>query len=129
MCIPFPDINSTLAQEAHMYICIDERSEKGFIKCQSFKPTHLAINNPPLEYILEESNCSRNPFVRKTTIDCDKSFLSKEVVYDKGMLKHRGVCEDLFNDILVKIKHQGFFVQLLDDEDLVRLNRLINYRD
>lgn len=128
MYIPFPNISADLAQKVHMYICLGEGDEKEFIKCQSFKPTHLFDDVPPDKYVLEECDCKRNPFVKKTTIDCDKSFLCKEVVFDRGILKNRGVCEDLFNSILAEIKHENFFTQLLDEEALVNLNSLIKYR-
>ena len=85
MNIPFPDIDSQLARQSHMYVCMRTGQHKQFVKCQTFKPLHLVSHRPPRRYIVETPDLLRNPFNRKTTIDCDKCFLISNVVVSKDL--------------------------------------------
>ena len=125
MRIPFLDIDPSLALKAHMYICIQNGNDKEFIKCQSFKPTHILPEYPPKQYLIEEQNENRNPFIKKTTIDCDKSFCVSCVTIDKKSLEKRNVCNELFDSIIEKIKHSDFFKENLDSTSLCTLNYFI----
>ena len=125
MRIPFPDIDSSLALHAHMYICIQNGNDKEFIKCQTFKPTHILSGSRPQQYLIEEHNINRNPFIRKTTIDCDKSFCVSYILIDRRLLAERNVCHELFDSIIEKIKHSIFFKENLDSANLCTLNYFI----
>lgn len=125
MYIPFSDIDSSLALNAHMYICIQSGNDKEFIKCQTFKPTHILPNYPPKQYLIEEQDENRNPFNRRTTIDCDRSFCVCYVIIDKKSLSERNVCHELFDAIIEKIKHSDFFKENLDPISLCTLNYFI----
>jgi len=125
MYIPFLDIDPSLALKSHMYICIQNGNDKEFIKCQSFKPTHISPNYPPKHYLIEEQDKNRNPFIKKTTIDCDKSFCISCVIIDKKLLEKRNVCNELFDSIIEKIKHSDFFKEHLDSISLCGLNHFI----
>lgn len=125
MYIPFLDIDPSLALKSHMYICIQNGKDKEFIKCQSFKPTHIFPDYPPKQYLIEEQNKNRNPFIKKTTIDCDKSFCVSCVTIDKKLLEKRNVCNELFDSIIEKIKHSDFFKENLDSISLCELNYFI----
>ncbi len=125
MYIPFPDIDPSLVLSAHMYICIKNGNDKEFIKCQTFKPPHILPDYPPKYYLIEEQNINRNPFIRKTTIDCDKSFCVFNVIIDKKLLAERNVCNELFDSIIEKIKHSDFHKENLDPISLSTLNYFI----
>jgi hypothetical protein len=107
-----------------MYICIKSGNSKEFIKCQSFKPVHLLKGRPPYNFKIEESDIARNPFDKKTTIDCDKSFCVKNVVVDKGLvtINRNDVCEELFDEILYISDHEQFKKNHIDITSFVSLN-------
>jgi len=122
---PFPNIDPSLALQEHMFICIQEGNNKEFIKCQSFKPTHLLSSCPPTHYLIEEKNKNRNPFSKRTTIDCDKSFCVSCIILDKKLLAYRNVCKSLFNSILMKIEHSDFYKENIDPVVLCMSNYFI----
>ena len=126
MRVPFPNINSSLALKSHMYICIQNGNNKEFIKCQRFKITHMLADSPPYQILIEEPNKNRNPFIKTTTIDCDKSFCVSCVIIDKKLLTTRNVCNELFGSIMRKIKHNNFFKENLDPISLCDSNCLIH---
>lgn len=130
MRVPFPDVSSNLAAQAHMYVCIRNGTHKEFIKCQRFKPKHLNKKIPPYQRIEEMPNINRNPFNSKTILDCDKSFYIKNVVVDKSLLaaKRKDVCEELYTDIKVKIKHNLFSINNIDITSLLSLNNRIKVK-
>ena len=125
MYIPFPNINPSLALKEHMYICIQDGNDKEFVICQSFKPTHLLPNYPPKQYLIEEKNENRNPFSKTTTIDCDKSFCASCIIIDKKILSKRNVCKELFDSIIIKIRHSDFYKEHLDPISLCISNYFI----
>ena len=114
-----------MALKSHMYICIQNGNNKEFIKCQTFKPTHLLPNYPPKQYLIEEQDKKRNPFNRRTTIDCDRSFCICYVIIDKKLLAERNICHELFDSIIGKIKHSDFIKENLDPISLCTLNYFI----
>ena len=127
MYVPFPAINSGLALQSHMYVCMRDGLDKEFIKCQTFKPTHLISSNPPYQYLVEEVDTSRNPFLRKTTIDCDKSFCVSNATLDLRLLAQRNVCSSLFTDIINKIRHMAFRQVTLNPQELSNINPWISH--
>jgi hypothetical protein len=124
MKVPFPSISSELAVTAHMYICLEEGINKEFIKCQTFKPMHIVANRPPFQCIVESPDITRNPFQKKTTIDCDKAFCVTNVEISPDLLTktRRNVCPELFTAITNKTKHSAFKKEILDTNELLRLN-------
>ncbi|WP_311078317.1 hypothetical protein [Paenibacillus polymyxa] len=128
MLVPFPNIDSQLALDTHMYICLEEGNQKEFIKCQKFKPTHLISSKPPFNTIVENPDITKNPFNLKTTIDCDKSFIVSNVQVDTRLLTthRRDVCHELFEDIKAKTDHPQFYTEPIDSDNLCRINRLIS---
>lgn len=128
MRVPFPSISSELAVMAHMYVCLEEGNNKEFIKCQTFKPMHKIAHKPPFHFIEETPNPERNPFQRKTTIDCDKSFCVTNVEVSTDLLTktRRNVCPELFTEITNKINHLAFQKENLNTDELVRLNNKIS---
>ncbi len=127
MLLPFPNISSQLALDTHMYICIEEGSNKEFIKCQKFKPTHLISTMAPINTIIENSDILRNPFNLKTTIDCDKSFIINNVRMDTRLLttNRSDICPELFVDVKTKTDHPQFITETINSDDLCHINRLI----
>lgn len=125
MRVPFPQIESSLAVKAHMYVCVQNGTHKKFIKCQTFKPLHIAKTKPPYQYLIEPANIKRNPFMNKTTIDCDKAFCLDNVTIDKSLLtkRRKDVCEDLFGEIQEKTEHVAFLEELLDSSHFLYLNK------
>lgn len=130
MKVPFPDVDSTLAVKSHMYVCIKNGIRKEFIKCQTFKPTHKIRNRPPYKFLIEKADINRNPFVSKTTIDCDKSFFLDGVIIDQSLVtdRRKDVCEDLFLSIKEKINHKSFKENYIEIKPLLSLNNKIKSR-
>ncbi len=128
MKVPYPNMNSNLAIQAHMYICrtADFNNYK-FIKCQTLKP-YMLYSNPINNYHDEYPDENRNPFTRPTRIDCDKIFNSINVSYSDNLLAttRRDINNDLFNILLEKIDSQLPKNIFLDRINLARLNRDIN---
>ena len=120
--IPFQKIHPSLALREHMFICLQEGKNKEFVICQTFKPTHLLSCRPPYDYLVEEKNENRNPFSKKTTINCDKSFCVSDVIIDKALLTYRNICKALFKSILSTINHDNFYQENLEPAMLCRLN-------
>ncbi|MGH1286529.1 hypothetical protein [Bacillus toyonensis] len=130
MKIPFPNISSTLARQAHMYICLQDGAEKLMVKCQTQKPKHLITNRPPFRYISETPDISRNPFTATTLIDCDKAFSVDNVSIDVQLLatNRRDICDTLLTIINHEIAHPECGNEIIDANDLINLNNLIVQR-
>lgn len=129
LLVPFPEIDSVLAQRRHMYICISkDGSTKKISKCQSFKPYMLLPNYTDVKCsIIENSNYERNPFSRKTMIDCDKVFktINYSISRDKLTTIRPDVCKDLHSKIVENVaKQESQLVPLLTPE-LIALNERI----
>ena len=126
MKIPFPSLSSKLACSSHMYICV-ERAEPQykFVKCQTLKP-YMLIKPPTENYCDEPADITRNPFMHKTRIDCDKRFKTSEVEYDDRLLtpNRPDICEELFSVINEKLLQSGNDISL-NEEELVTINPLI----
>ncbi|MBC6310962.1 hypothetical protein HCJ66_15605 [Listeria sp. FSL L7-1582] len=124
MRVPFPDISSDLAIQAHMYLCIEKGANKSFLSCQTKKPLLMVESMPPFKYVEEAPDLSRNPFKYGTLIACDFSFCFKGIKVDKKMLtnRRRDVCEELFQDVVHKINHPDFSEVPVDEVQLLKLN-------
>ena len=126
MKIPYPSINSNMAVSAHMYICRN-RSELNYeyIKCQTLKP-YMLINSPMTNYHDESPDITRNPFTKKTRIDCDKLFLTSNVSYDIRLkaTTRPDVSDDLFNVVQQKLSN-GYSEVVINECELKSLNTLI----
>lgn len=120
--VPFPDISSDLAIQAHMYICSKNGSEKNFFKCQRAKPHNLLPNRRPYKFVKEASDPSRNPFNSETIIDCDKYFLIKGVTIPLNLRGRRNICDELFRDVLLTSAHQQLVMETIDITDLTQIN-------
>lgn len=131
MKLPYPNINSKLATNSHMYICRSVNNNKHkFLKCQTLKPYMLkAESNPITSYHDESPDPNRNPFNKKTRIDCDKIFNSLNVCYDLKLLtkSRRDVSDDVFSILLNKINNKAPKDIALNEQDLVNLNSYITF--
>ncbi|WP_158738604.1 hypothetical protein [Alteribacillus sp. YIM 98480] len=128
MKVPFPGINSALAQSSHMYICMREGSDKKFIKCQTQKPQHLHKKKRPYCYVSESADVSRNPFKNTTIIDCDKEFLLSNLVIDRDLITTRrpDVCEELFIEVKSKSdENSDLEFEDIDPDDICSVNEKI----
>lgn len=130
MLVPFPNINSGLAAKAHMYICWhSDDPHYRFVKCQSLKP--YMIGNPMFRhYIDEPADLTRNPFNHPSRIDCDKSFVTGSVVYDDELKtsSRPDVCDELYGRILDELFSDGYTDNIINEYELVSLNRLIRWQ-
>jgi len=125
MKIPFPDISSTLAVQAHMYICSQNGQTKNFFKCESAKPRHLMKNSRPFKRVKELTDPLRNPFNRDTIIDCDRFFILKNAVIPLSLRANRNVCDELFSDVIITSSHQSLEGREIDISELVQINHRI----
>ena len=126
--IPYPDINSTLAQQAHMYICYNKGNDtKEFVKCQTFK-NKMLINNTVRNFIKENPDPNRNPFKRTTLIDCDKLFLVDGVRIDLSLrtCPISCICESLYRDVSTRVMIDGCCIEKLDIAQLLCVNPMIS---
>ena len=129
MFVPFPDISAGLALSSHMYICKDSsHPHYSFIKCQRLKPKML-IRSPIRHYVDEDPDLSRNPFLSKTRIDCDKLFITNSVTYEDSLKTGRrpDVCNDLYVDVITELVEDGYISISINENDLVTLNLYIHF--
>lgn len=122
--IPFPDINSDLANVPHMYICLEKQAEiKELLKCQTFK-NEMIINNVTKNYVCENPNPERNPFNKPTLIDCDKIFKVKNVKIDLSLRTFpiHSICKNLHSQVKEKLENKEHEIHNLDKTELEMLN-------
>lgn len=118
--VPYPNINSGLARERHMYVCMNsETGKKEFIKISSLKPTHFIH---PIHHIIESPDINRNPFTKVSIIDCDKMLISTGIMFPIVLRTNRrpDICEDLYQQIMQESSYSGKIV--LDTQWLLSLN-------
>lgn len=122
--IPFPSISSGLAVKAHMYVCQNcIGNNYSFVKCQTKKP--YMVGGGVLQNFVEEyPDIQRNPFKNVTIIDCDKLFVTFNVLYDDALktTSRSNVCEDVMlkiNRLLALNQHVSV---ALDENSLVAIN-------
>lgn len=128
MKIPYPGISSKLAMYTHMYICKEtDYKAYEYIKCQSLKP-YMLVNNTMRHYWDEAPDIERNPFRHTTRIDCDKTFGTETVSYDDELktTSRPDICKELFDKVLVELEKDGYPRIALDEDELRRINHLIN---
>ena len=124
MRIPYPNINSDLAKNAHMYICLENHPKK-FLKCQTSNRHALSKKNPPYQFVKADANINHTPFKRATLIDCDKSFVvNKDIIINEDLLttRRRDISGKLFDQLKEKINHNDFREVVLDAKTVMQLN-------
>lgn len=125
--MPFPDINSNLALNAHMYICHNILgNEHHFIKCQTLKP-YMLSSRVMKHYWDEEPNIQRNPFSRLTRIDCDKEFVTKNILYHDCMRTtlRPDVCSDVMSNVERELLSDGYDIHSINTYELLLLNNAL----
>lgn len=126
--VPFLNISSKLAMNAHMYICgKDTAPHYGFIKCQTLKP-YMLNKRIIIYYVAEAANATRNPFSRTSRIDCDKLFVSYSVHYDDRLktTTRPDICRELYHKVKTTLTSHDYKTIAMDEEKLVELNALIS---
>ena len=125
--IPYPTINDKMALNSHMYICRNsDINNYELVKCQTLKP-YMLINSPMVHYWDEIADITRNPFLHTTRIDCDKIFITRNVVYDDKLktLSRPDVCDDVLESIEKELQIDGFDEVEISEEKLKIINSLI----
>lgn len=126
--MPFPDISSDLALSSHMYICHNAYGTTvQFVKCQTLKP-YMLSSSVMKHYWDESPDLNRNPFKRKTRIDCDKTFVTSFVTYDDKLktTTRPDVCEDVMRHIDSELLCDGYITNYINENELLSLNSLIH---
>lgn len=130
MKIPFPNMSSDLAADSHMYICrngsyLGRQTE--YIKCQSWKP-YMLTSRDINHFVDEEPDINRNPFMKKTRIDCDKVFCTSSLVYPDSMKTTRrpDVSEDVMQKVESELLDDGYAQNNLNENELRSLNPVLN---
>lgn len=128
--MPFPNISSALAISAHMYVCLEDGQDKHLAKCQTYKPHHLLNNKEPFNYIIENADVTRNPFQRKSIIDCDKKFgISGVTIPTKMRTTVRpDICEPLFTEVVELMNEKNSPIHILPTDGILSLNSDISAR-
>lgn len=129
MKLPYPNIESSLALQAHMYICkCADYPQFEFIKCQTLKP-YMLINNPLKHFCDEKADITRNPFVKTTRIDCDKVISTQTLDYPEALLtsRRRDICCDLYNTVITELKADGYKSIVPDETVMFSINSEIVY--
>lgn len=110
-----------MALSAHMYICYEHIANNyQLVKCQTFKNTFYTLNHK----IIESENIKRNPFKHRTLIDCDKLFKLNGLVIPDSLLatSRRNICDELFYDVDVELKTDGYKDEVLKRELVRKVN-------
>ena len=124
--MPFPNINSALAMQSHMYICREITGQShSFLKCQTLKP-YMLTGTIMRHYWDEQPDIARNPFQHTTRIDCDKLFITQGVIYADQMRTptRPDVCELTMTQIEQELVCDGFSSCGINEDDVVSLNYL-----
>lgn len=128
--IPFPDINATLAKQAHMYICCfkeaDSKHTRKFVKCQTLKP-YMLQNDDIKHFIDEMPDVSRNPFLYTTRIDCDKHFRTEYLLFDIALRTtiRADICAELMAEIIDTMQIFIPKEYTLNKAELLQINPLV----
>ena len=128
MKVPYPTVGDGMALKSHMYICRTAGTScYEFIKCQTLKP-YMLINNPMIHYWDENADITRNPFSRKTRIDCDKTFKTYNVSYDDALktTSRPDVSDEVFSSVETELLVDGYDEIDVSESDLKTINALIN---
>lgn len=127
MKMPYPSVSDKLAVSSHMYICKKaDGLNYEYVKCQTLKPYMLA--NPIFKhYVDEDADISRNPFQRRTRIDCDKTFSTSKVQYDDGLktITRPDVCQELYDNVIQELKADGYDKIAVNENELITINFMI----
>ena len=129
MKVPFPNISSNLAMQAHMYICKDSlHPSYGFIKCQTLKP-YMLTSSTIIHYVDEVADASRNPFSHTSRIDCDKLFTTSSVSFSDSLKTtiRSDVCYDLFSAVISELMADGYSCISINEPVLVAINSQISF--
>ena len=124
--MPFPNISSQLALQAHMFICHEVSGNKyGFVKCQTLKP-YMLTRTLMKHYWDEVPDINRNPFKQTTRIDCDKDFITENIIYDDAMKTtiRPDICVDAMDHIDAELIEDGYASHAMDESEVLSLNSL-----
>ncbi|WP_353289498.1 hypothetical protein [Ureaplasma ceti] len=88
----------------------------------------MLYKSPISNYLDEQPNIQRNPFINPTRIDCDKLFFTKSAQYDDKLKtnKRNDVCDDLFNQIQRKLSTTSITYIHINEAELASINPLIS---
>lgn len=89
----------------------------------------LALSSSVMKHYWDESpDLNRNPFKRKTRIDCDKTFVTSFVTYDDKLktTTRPDVCEDVMRHIDSELLCDGYITNYINENELLSLNSLIH---
>lgn len=125
--MPYPDVSSQLAIDAHMYICYKDGNKKEFVKCQSFKPYHLSPNSLPKHRIVENPDAARNIFKKKSIIDCDKIFVLENIEINRRLIAG-SVCKDIIDNIDKELNSHTYSAEIINSSDVVKINPLVKIK-
>ncbi len=123
--MPFPNINSRLAVNSHMYVCYTHVTNNyGLVKCQTFKNRFYNLQHR----IIESKDPTRNPFNHKTLIDCDKLFKLNEIIIPDSLLTitRRNICNELYSKIDSELKMDGYETKVMDSAMVKSVNPDVN---
>ncbi len=132
MKIPYSTIKASLAVAPHMYIYLDETNDKRrFLTCQSLKPYHLGKNKLPYKRVIEDPNLQRNPFLKKTLIDCDKTFVIENAEISRDLLTNsrKDICQSLYNQVNDTSNHSELVEHPINARTLSELNYKIKIKN
>lgn len=127
MKVPYPTISDSMALKSHMYICRTAGpSCFEFIKCQTLKP-YMLIDNPMRHYWDENADITRNPFLHKTRIDCDKTFRTYNVSYNDALRTtlRPDINDEVFISVEIELLEDGYDEIDILENDLKFINSLI----
>lgn len=124
--IPYPNISSNLAMQAHMYICYEVGNSNKLIKAQTYKPILETYVN---SFIDSNEYTGEHPFKRRTLIDLDKYFYLTGVMLPISLKVYNNngrVSDRLFNDITKETNQlNNCHCENVNIEQLKALNRNI----
>jgi hypothetical protein len=122
--VPYPDSNSALAKIRHMYICHDRvNATKRFVKCQTWDFSHIVGGSGVVNFLIEGPDVNRNPFTKRTLIDCDKVFSAKATISKKFLTQIRpDVCDELVVEIQNKLNPKTYLRVKFTEKEFAALN-------
>lgn len=126
--VPYPNISSDLAVNAHMYICYNNDGKKDLVKAQTYKP----LLEDVVASFIDSDNYDSNehPFRRRTLIDLDKYFCCENVTIPlrlKASDNNGQVSGNIYNRIMSETNNlQTCNCEVISSDDLKSINHALS---
>lgn len=122
---PYPNYQSNLVRERHMYVCRTGGTTKEVLLCITRRVKHLRRNFRPIKRvtITPDQYHEKSPFTRPTLVDCDTGLLIENLVIPNALLTQPpSICEEFLNAIYTETSIGEYSRKDLSREEMLMIN-------